>query len=66
MAFPQHNPLKKKKKNVLDAFDNPNDALSAWSRRCEDIIESNALLRSRRARHPTPDIIEAINERDRS
>ena len=57
--------------HVLDIFDNPNDALSAWSTLFMDIVESHAPLRSRRVKHPkqpdwmTPDIIQAINERDR-
>ena len=57
--------------HVLDIFDNPNDAVSAWSSLFMEIVESHAPLRSRRVKHPkqpdwmTPDIIQAINERDR-
>eukprot|EP00795_Rhopilema_esculentum_P013172 gene13172-3970_t len=57
--------------HVLDTVDNPNDALSAWSSLFMNIVDCHAAMRSRRVRHPkqpdwmTPDIIQAINERDR-
>ena len=56
--------------DVLDIFDDPNDALSVCRSLFIDIVEIHSPMRSRRVKHPkhpdriTPEILQAINKRD--